>query len=364
MGSSKQISGREVFFMVLVFQQSGIFWLLPYLMVRQNGTAGLAAMAAGILTAVFILAAGHYWRQRMPACGFITALKCKHTAAGSMVGAAFLVCYLVFAVLMLYSLLDVVQRQLLPETPHIVIGATLALLAGYMAKSGIESLARLSVLCIAALGIMLAVSVAGTVDLYALEHALPLQIHSPHAFGEAVMYCMACYSSLLILFMLYPAIGRGTARTRSLLGAVCAGAVLLMVWTAYALCIFGQYSLQTILWIPVHLARMVQISAVLEQPEALFIVLWMLPVLYSGSLFIWGCASGLGELMGDGTWPKWKTALCHWGVVVLVWAGMLGIENSLQLLEVLHVLVRILTVALPIMLAAVVLLAPKRRDRL
>ncbi len=358
MGSSKTISSQQIFWLIVLFQQSGIFWLLPYYLVGENGTIGLIAIAIGMLWAVAILCIGQYWYMRMPDLGFATALKQRQRLAGTITGGLFLLFYLLFAVMMLYSFVDVTHQQLLEETPGIVLCAVTVLLAGWMSRGGLESIARLNVLCVGAVVLMLAVSVAGTADLFAVENALPLQIKNPLQLQHAALHSIFCYSGMMVLFMIYPAAGKDTLRRKTLVRAVALGGTLTVLWTFYALCILGEYSLQSILWIPVHLARMVQISTFLEQTESLFVILWMMLSVIAGSLLLWCASEVLHQLL-----QKQQTWWVHWTVVLAVLLGTIAVRNSMRLLLLEAVLARAAVLIVPVMLLMIVLLTPRRRKQ-
>ena len=40
MGSSKSVSNREVFQMIVLLQQGGLFWMLPVLLIQEKGERG------------------------------------------------------------------------------------------------------------------------------------------------------------------------------------------------------------------------------------------------------------------------------------------------------------------------------------
>lgn len=358
MGSSKIISNREIFFLVLMIQQSGLFWLLPYFLVRGNGTAGLGAVLAGILAAICIILIGHYWGRHMPNMGFVTALRQRHAAIGTITGLLFCLWYLLFAVLILYSFVDAAQKQLLPDTPRIVLCAVIALLTGWMSKGGLEALARLNMLCIGSIVLMMTVSIAGTADLFHPEYALPIQIQNTAQMQEAAVHSVFCYSSLLSVFMLYPASADKQTMHKWVLAAVGIGALSLIVWTAYALSVLGQYSLQAVLWIPIHLVRMVEIGALIDQTESLFIVLWMAIVMTIGSMFLWCASEGVHQLV-----KKQANPYLHWGIALLVFSGMAALENTMVFLRVEAILAKVMLFFLPAMLGLTAVLAMKRRER-
>lgn len=357
MDHRKNISRRELFYLTVLFQQSGVFWLLPYFLTKENGSAGICAVLAGVLAAGAIILTGQYWSARAAGQGFITALQMRNKAVGIGVGLLFYLFYLLFAIMMLYSIVDVIQKQLLPETPQIVLCVVTALLAGWMSKGGLKDLARMNMLCIAALLLMLVSSVFGTLDLFALEHGLPLQVESVAQLQDAAKHSVFCYSGFLMLFMLYPAVEKPQTQTPVLLCAVGLGAVLTVLWIFYALCILGQHSLQTILWIPVHLARMVQVGALVDQTESLFVVCWMAIALSAGSLLLWCSGESLHQLTGV------KNMAClQWLQYAGAFFGMLLLGSTVGLLQAERVMADIMIFTLPAMLLLVILLTPKRRS--
>ena len=356
MGSSKVISNREIFYLVFLLQQSGVFWLLPYFWVRGNGTAGIGAIFGGLITAVSIIWVGQYWGTRIGDLEFIAALRQSHKILGSLLGGVCCMFYLIFAILMLYCFVDVVQKQILTETPHFVLCMVTMLLAGWLSRGGLESIARFAILCIGALILMVIVSIAGTMDLFTPEAALPLIIYDKAQLESAFVQSAFCYSGLLSVFMLYPASGEKHSLHKVLYKAVGMGAVMLIVWTAYALCVLGAYSLQTVLWIPVHLARMVEIGTLINQIESLFIVLWMAIVVTIGSLFLWCASAGVHQLIG-----KHQSEGLHWSIILAAFMGMLYLRNTMGLLQMVTLLAKAMLVILPILLIAILLLTPKRR---
>lgn len=358
-GSSKVISNRELFYLVFLFQQGGLFWLLPYFLVRENGTIGLTAMLGGLGAALAILCVCSYWGTHMPERGFITALKEQQAILGSVVGGLLVAVYLLYGVLSLYSLIDVLQKQLLPKTPSVVLCASLLLLVGWMSWRGLETIARLTMLCFGALLLQIVLSVAGTAELFSIIHTMPFQVKQVTLLEEATVHSVYCYSGLLVLFMLYPSCKTQKTSAKQVGMAVVLGAVLLVAWTWYALGVFGQYSLQTILWIPAHLARMVQISALFEQTESLFVVLWMTLVLTSAGLTVWSASEGLHQLFG-----RKKSIGVHSFLVLTMFAILSTLHNTIQFLQMEYRLAQATLVVLPLLLLTILFLTARKERRL
>ena len=120
----------------------------------------------------------------------------------------------------------------------------------------------------------------------------------------------------------------------------------------------GQYSLQAVLWIPIHLVRMVEIGALIDQTESLFIVLWMAIVMTIGSMFLWCTSEGVHQLV-----KKQANPYLHWGIALLVFLGMTAIENTMVFLRVEAILAKVMLLFLPVMLGLIAVLAMKRRKR-
>ena len=94
MGSSKLISNREVFHLVLLLQQGGVFWLLPYLILKDNGTAGMVSLLPGLLTGAVIILVCTFWGKRCQEQSFfhsLTAMLGK--PLGKLAGFCFLLFY-------------------------------------------------------------------------------------------------------------------------------------------------------------------------------------------------------------------------------------------------------------------------------
>lgn len=356
-GSSKLLSNREIFYFIFLFQQNGVFWLLPYFLVRENGTIGLCSIGAGVGAAALIILLCRYWGSRVQDCGFVTALQNRHRITGGIIGCFFALFYLLFAMVSLYGFVDVAQKQLLPETPRFILCAAMLLMAGWMSWNGLESIARITVLCVVPLFLMVAVTIAGSFNLFSIENALPLLVKNSDQMQIGALHSIFCYSGFLALFMVYPSRDRSHSMTGKLLLSAAAGALLWVLWMVYALGVFGEYSLQAILWIPVHLSRMVQISALLEQTEALFVVLWLPLVLANGGLLLWCASESLHQLL-----HKQKSVWVYGVMLTVLFGAMLLIENTVRLLELEYYLARGTLILLPVLLLAVVFLTPKRRE--
>ncbi len=329
MGSSKQISNREVFQMILLLQQGGLFWMLPVLLIRQNGTAGLLGILPGFVLGILIIFTCTFWRNRCDELSFpqsLTVLLGK--PAGKVIGLCFLLLYLVFTVLCLGSFTEVIHTMILPETPRILLVIFIFFLAGWLAWNGLEDISRFAVMGVVLMILLLLLTLAGSAASFAPENLLPLQIRKTEALQQSMLYSIFSYSSFLVLFMVYPALNqkKGSGWQFSLAAGI--SAVIFLAWTVLAVGVFGQFSMNNMVWMPLELACMVQISSFLERTEALFIALWMPIVLANGSLLLWSVTESVHQLF-----EKQKSPWLHWGAVITAVLICVLLKNLVQLFQ-------------------------------
>lgn len=322
-GSSKLISNREVFNIVLMTHQGGIFWLLPYFIVKENGSFGLTALIPGLVVGLVIISICTFWGRRCRELDFLTSLTMLlGKPLGKIVGACFVLFYIVFTIICLCSFVEMINGQLLLETPRLVILCTIFLLIGWLSYNGLEDITRMVVLCMVLMCFMMFLILAGSFEVFSVENALPFQMGDPVLFQEAVYHSVFAYSGLLILFMVYPALNTERRITRQLFIAMFLSTAMVAMWVVLALGVFGNCSVDSLVWLPLELARMVQIGPFLERTEIIFSVLWMAIIFVNGSLLMWCASESVHQLFG-----KTKNTKIHWGVVLFLLIASSFIKN-------------------------------------
>ena len=349
MGSSKQISSREVISMVLLLQQGGLFWMLPMLLLGNNGTAGLITLLPGVLFGMTILAVCVFWGNRFQEQEILQWLMQRlGKPAGMGIGLLFVLLYLAFAVICLDSLVEVISSQLLRNTPRLLILIPVFLLSGWLAWNGLEDIARLMVLCIAPAVILFLVALAGNVRDFSLEHLLPLQLQAPEQLLQSSMHSIFSFSSFLVLFLIYPALHSKKNVGWKLSSAIIWSALMLLVWTGLALGVFGQSSVGPFTWLPLELARMIRLGSFLERTEALFTAVWMVIVLVDGGLLLWSVSESAHQLL-----KKQKSRWLHWSLILAAFLLCAGVGNRLELFRMEQIFATVTAVILPILLLVV-----------
>ncbi len=351
MGSSKQISGRETFQLLMLMQQGGLFWMLPVLLIRENGTAGLFGLVPGFLAGLLIIFVCSFWRNRCGELSFLQSLLILlGKPAGKVIGLCFVLLYLAFTVLCLNSFVEVVHTIVLPETPRILLVVSVFILAGWLAWNGLEDISRLAPLAVLLIIVLLLLTLAGSLPNFEPENLLPLTISHPEALRQAMLCSVFSYSSFLILFMIAPALNHTKNMGWQLGLAAVISAIIFLLWTILAIGVFGQFSMNTMVWMPLELACMVQISSFLERTEALFIALWMPVVLVNGSLLFWTVSEGVHQLF-----EKQKSRWLHWGLAAAAILLCTAVKNLAQMFQLEHLLAAVTAGLIPILLLLIIL---------
>lgn len=362
MGSSKLISNRELFHLVLLLQQGGLFWLLPYLILKDNGSAGILALLPGLAVGALTILVCVYWGNRCPERTLFESLTALlGVPLGKATGVGFLLFYLAFTVGCMDSFVEVMHGHLLPETPRLVIAGAMFLLVGWLSWNGLEDLARLAVLCALPLVALVGLALAGSQNVFSWENLLPLTVTAPRQLTRAMGYSIFVYGGTLTLFMVYPALRKPARIGGQLLLAMALSAGMLVLWLVLALGMFGQYSTGSMVWLPMELARMVQISSFLERTEALFAVLWMAVVFINGSLLVWSVSEGVHQLLG-----RQKNRRLHGAVVLgllLLCTQIRDLRQLLQMAQAASLMGLVLIPALLLLVLAGTVLAGRREAR-
>ncbi|MBR5318959.1 MAG: GerAB/ArcD/ProY family transporter [Peptococcaceae bacterium] len=351
MGSSKLISNREMFQMVLLLQQGGLFWLLPYLLIGTNGTIGLISILPGVAVGLLIILVCAFWGKRCREQSFPQSLTAMlGRPFGTVTGMCFMLLYLVFAVICLSSFVEVLSTQLFSTTPRLAILVPVFLLAGWLAWNGLEDIARLLILCIVLAVCLFLLALAGSIGNFAPENMLPLQINDVDQLRQSALHSIFFYSSLLVLFMVYPARNQTRHAGRQLAGAMVLSTAVFLLWVGLALGVFGQFSTGSLIWLPLELARMIRIGSFLERTEALFTAMWMPIVLVNSGLLLWSVTESAHQLL-----HKQKSRWLHWSIVLLAAGLCVVMRNLLQLFYVEQVLSVVTLGLVPVLLAVVLL---------
>lgn len=328
-GSSKLISNRELFHIIILLHQGSVFWVLPYFIVKDNGTAGLLALLPGLLTGVLTIIICSFWHSHCGEIGFIEALpQMLSKPLGKLLGLLLVLFYMAFTVVCLCSFVEMMKGQLLVETPRLVLLCTIFLLVGWFSWNGLEDIARIAVLCTLIVAVLLLLVTVGNLDVFSVRELFPLQVKNSALLQQATVHSIYSYGGLMALFMIYPALNREKIKNWQSGLALLLSTGILAAGLILSLGVFGQAGQGPAIWLPLELARMVRLGPFLERTEALFTMLWILIVFVNGSVLVWCASEGLHQLV-----RRPKSVWLHWGLVAILLVASVLVKDVLQLFQ-------------------------------
>ncbi len=333
--------------------------MLPYFLIKGNGTAGVLALLPGLLLGAIIITSCAFWNKTCEGYTLFPALtEMLGTFLGKAVGFGFVLFYASFAVSCLYGFIEVINGHLLLETPRMVIAIGIFLLVGVLSWHGLEDIARTATLCASLVLVISLLMLMGSKGVFSIENLLPVRLGEPESLLIAMRQSFFAYGGLLSLFMVYPALSRNAHVSKKLMLAMGVSSVAVSLWIILALGVFGQYSTGSMIWLPLELARMIQLSSFLERTEALFAILWMVVVVANGGMLVWCVTEGVHQLFG-----KKKNSWLHWGTIALLVGMGMQTKNVLGLLQLQQKLSMLSLFWIPILLLFVIVGSLRYRHR-
>lgn len=346
MGSGKQISDREGANLIFLLQQGGMFWLLPYLLLNKDGVAGLFGLVPGILWGLLILFVCIFWNRKSKEQGFIPSLfRLLGKPTGWMLGSLLMVLYLVFAVICFVCFTEIISSQLLLDSPRFVLLLPIFFLAGWLAWNGLEDIVRLMTLCMMLIIFLFFLILTGSIENFAIENLLPVLLQNPKQLQGAMIHSLFFYSIYSVMFMVYPAIHEKEQADRKLVCSMLLSTGIFLLWVGLAIGVFGQLRTASLIWLPLELARMIQLGSFLERTEALLTIIWMPVVLVNGGLLLWSLSMSVHQLLG-----LQKKCWLHWVLMLLVFLLCMAITPFVKLLYIEQILAVLVVVLVSILL--------------
>jgi len=327
--------------------------------------AGADAWLSGVVAAAVGLLIGGLWvwlASFWPGCGLF---ELPVAAAGPFFGSLINVLLIVWTLIILTGSswvgADAILTAFLPETPRVVLCASIIVPAACAARCRLEVLARLSQLAfwlIVTLSLLMVPLSIPQIDLNRLGPVLANGM-SPVVGGASVL--SGIMSESLALVALLPRI-RGAARPGRLMAAVClvAGAALvaLVVWTTL---ILGPQLPARFQYPVLRLAHVISIGDILERLDALMIALWVVGEVAKVAFWLWLLCTGIAHLF---RLPEHRSLVWPASLIVLV-GTMAYVENWAQytpsLMGWTAIFAPLVGIILPISLLVATLLRGQRR---
>ena len=331
-GSSKMISKQELFFLLFLLQQGGMFWVLPYLLTKEQGLMGAFVLLIALFFGIFIITLCMRWgtenvEYSLPQ--FFSASFGK--TLGNFFNVILVVQYFIFTVIQIILSVELLDGQLLVETPRIILLVSIFFVVIWLSWNGLEDMARFSVFCPFFILLWYMILWLGNYNAFSWEQVFPLQLqwNGKEDFFMVLMQGLFAYSECMAIFFMYPAISEKHSINKVWLCALFFSGMLFVLELILAIGVFGKNNISSILWVPLELARMVQLGPFIERIEAIFIAAWVIVFFLKSSLFFWCVSESTHQLF-----RKEKSFLLHIGIATVVFGSCVWIKNMFQLLQI------------------------------
>lgn len=288
-----------------------------------------------------------------------TLVEIAQHVLGRPLGIAVVLYFIVFWLLRAFWLLEIQShlytRQLLPNTPKFILAFYMLMLSAYLARHGIEPMARLFISFLGAYIVMVLIVLTfsfsmGNVDLGRLTPFLADGI-VPVLHGAWISYAPAAGIEMILM------IGPMLTRFRGSLSAGLTGLAFIAIPAVGSIALltasFGYKTVSEIIWALLFLVEQIQVPGFSGlRLDPLFVALWSLLVFGSIALSQYLASAALRRLFrwGDNIWPIAITSGIL-GTSLVIPLDLPELERGYFILK--PILMPIATIGLPLLILIV-----------
>ncbi|UOF88856.1 spore germination protein [Fodinisporobacter ferrooxydans] len=250
-----------------------------------------ALLGAGIVYLHFKSAA------RQPDLSLITySVKVFGNWVGGMIGSIYIVFFLLSTSITIHIFVQFVSL-LFPLTPHAVFTFIFIFVIAYVLYSGVEVLARsiqLSLPFLMILGLVASLLVAKDRD---FSQILPILENGVFPAWQGCLIFVAMFAELVVFRMLIPHTNEPQKLPKQ--GLLVMGILLLMFMgpTTGPITLFGEDLAKSLLYPTFEEIRYIDVADFIQRIDIFGLFLWIIGTYYRVSIFLFGAAKGLADLM-------------------------------------------------------------------
>jgi len=350
-------------FIWLLFIIISIFTVmqLPGMLIMQAGRdAWLSVLGAWFLDVMLALVYA-YMGIRFPGENFVQySITILGKYLGRMVGIFFPLFFLLACTLLLRGSSQLVNSVFLPSTPLNVIMVSSYLVSALIARKGIEVIARMTEI----LGplfflslVLLSILVLPSFQMSRLQPQFDNGV-APFLIGAPLL--LTSFGVCIIMAMYIPLCNRPENGFLAKFSAVSLGALVVGMFTALSVGIFGIEDAQYMLSPGLNLARMISFSNYLDRVEMIWLVILVGSVIVGSSSLLWAFGQGLAQIAGLKTYQP----LIYPGALLSLVLSTVSFPSILQQTNFYHytfpILATFVEVGLELFLLAAALILHKR----
>ncbi|AFS77234.1 spore germination protein A2 [Gottschalkia acidurici 9a] len=266
---------------------------LPNRLADEIGTSGWISIILGGLLSAAIMAMITSVALKYPGKSMVEfSRELLPPAIANTISFIYMVEFLIIGSLVIRLFNEVVGIFLLVNTPYVIINITIAMLAVYMVRSGIEPMGRLFI--VATMLLIPIVLFAGLTLLtdIKLKNFLPLFQFDTKTLAKSVTSTISSYSGFQIAFLLVLFVKEDKDKTIKYNVMSVIFLIVFYLLTFFAtLGKYGVDKMKSQIWPPMSLMRSIQIpSAFVENIDALVLSIWIITVFTTLSSVLFGAS--------------------------------------------------------------------------
>ena len=311
----QKLSQNDLFTLIALLCHGGYFWVLPSFATKENGSMGILSMLLGAGTGLLILILAYRLSQKangQPIFQYLGQIMPKPLA---QVTALAIWSYLaIFLILCLAFFTEMMSSRLLVDTPRWLISGVLLFLIGRLAALGLVDITRFSFFALISLLFLMLMLILGNLPLFEIIQALPLVLENGAAFVDTWLQVSNAYAIVLCLLFILPRVKQEKKNLSWAASALVLSAVFLSVMTFLAMGVFGQDFSQTMFWMHLEQAKIIQLGPYLERVEAIYVILWMTVIFAASGILIYCTNHSLAQII-----QRPLTVKMHWLLIFFFW---------------------------------------------
>ncbi|MCC3376852.1 endospore germination permease [Cohnella sp. REN36] len=310
MGNDGKISARQ--FLVLLF----LYTIGTTILVIPSGLATVARQdawigaLAGVLIGLGVAALYRTLWGKYPNLSF--AGICERVL-GKVVGKAVTLAFVFYAFIgsttVLYYVGNFFTTQIMPETPIQFINGLFAVIVVMGVRMGAEALARSAEIILPwFIGLFFVLILSLSPDLKIEQFQPVMEARPNEIIGAALSFAGTASLPLVFLFMLFPRVQMADQARKGMLIVHVAGGLCVFLVTLFSIGVLGADVTSRNMFPSYELAKKINIGNFFQRIEVIMAGLWFVSTYYKTSLYFYGFATGVAEMLNlkdykSLTWP-------------------------------------------------------------
>ncbi|HEX3014973.1 MAG TPA: endospore germination permease [Desulfobacteria bacterium] len=327
------INTKQFAWMLFVIIASIATTQIPSMLIAQAGKDAWLSVIGGWFLDVLLAIVYAYMGIRFPGENFVQySVTILGKYLGRIVGIIFSLFFLLVFAIFLRGSTRLVSINFLPNTPFEVILVSNFLVSAYIARKGIEVIARMTEV----LGPLFFISGLGlfflAMPLMDINRLKPQFDNGVAPFMIGTPLILTFFGICIMMAMFIPLCNRPEDGFLAKFSAASMGAVFTGILTAFSTGIFGAEQAKNFYSPGLMLARTIHFGPYLERIEIFWAVILMAAAIVASASMMWAFSLGIAQLAGLKTYQP----LVYPGALLALMLGLVSFPGSLELSNFTH----------------------------